>query len=106
MISKYYIDCVHKKMVASSTSTGRTTKTYTDNNIKGYLGQQLDNTKIVADKVAIDTKFKFFSSTYDFKNGDLIVYNSKTYEVCGEPKNTAHKTHHCKIYVKKIEGVT
>lgn len=106
-IEKFYIDCTHKvKTGTGKSGTGRVSKSYTDNAIKGYIGQQVNHYIIVAGKPTTVTKYKFFSSTFTFKNGDLIVYNGDTYEVDSPPKNTANKNHHCKIFLKKIEGVT
>ncbi|RQV92580.1 MAG: hypothetical protein EH224_15150 [Calditrichaeota bacterium] len=106
-IEKYYIDCTHRVKTGKNQSTsGRSIKTYTDVPIRGYKGTQIDKPVVVAGKNTIDTKYKFFSSTFNFKNGDLIVYEGETYEIAGMPKNTANKNHHCKIYIRKIEGVT
>ena len=105
-IEKYYIDCTHKVLNTSQSATGRVIKTYTDTQIKGYKGSQSDNDVVVAGKPTIVTRYKFFSSTFNFKNGDLIYYDGENYEVVGDPKNTANKNHHCKVFIKKVEGVT
>lgn len=105
-IENYYISCTHKVLTTSASSTGRVTKTYTSNTINGYIGQQINHFTNVAGKSTVETRYKFFSDTYTFANGDQIVYNSETYEVDGVQKNTANKSHHCKIFLKKIEGVT
>jgi hypothetical protein len=106
LIEKFYIDCTHKVKTKNQSTTGRSTPTYSEVSIKGYIGSQRDIPVNVAGKKTIDTTYKFFSSTYNFKNGDLIVYDGYTYEIAGMPKNTANKSHHCRIYVRKIEGVT
>ena len=106
-IEKYYIDCTHRvKDSGSQSGSGRVEKTYTDNDIKGYIGQRVNHFTTVAGKPTTVTRYKFFSSTFTFKNGDLIVYDGDTYEVDSPPKNTANKGHHCKIFLKRVEGVT
>jgi len=106
LIEKFYIDCTHKVKTKNQSTTNRSIPKYTDISIKGYISSQRDIPVVVAGKKTIDTTYKFFSSTYNFKNGDLIIYDGDTYEVAGMPKNTANKSHHCRIYVRKIEGVT
>ena len=106
LIEKFYIDCTHKVKTKNQSSTGRSTPTYSEVSIKGYIGSQKDMEFVATGKKTIDTTYKFFSSTYNFKNGDLIVYDGDTYEIAGGPKNTGNKSHHCRVYVRKIEGVT
>jgi hypothetical protein len=106
-IEKFYKDCIHRILDDSSESnTGRVIDNYTNVDIRGYKGKQVDGVRNLAGKTVVDTKYKFFSSTYNFKNGDLIVYEGKTYEIAGEPKNTANRSHHCLVYIRRIEGVT
>jgi hypothetical protein len=101
----YYIDCIKQRPIHTINNRGTDVIVYSNSNIMGYIGSQQDKEAIVSDKVTIRTEYKFFSSHYDFIMGDRIIYENYVYEVIGDAKNTAHRFDHCRVKLKKIEGV-
>jgi hypothetical protein len=104
-IEEVYIDCTRKRVVESLSDNNRLIKTYQDTGIKGYIGSQNDQPGFIAGKYTITTLYKFFTSDFEIKSGDYIIYENKTYECKGEPKNTAHQGSHVRIMVEKIENI-
>lgn len=104
-IEEVYIDCIRKRPVITMSDTNRPITTYQDTAIKGYIGSQNDSPAFVAGKYTITTLYKFFTNDFNIKSGDYIIYEDKTYECKGEPKNTAHQNSHIRIMVEKIENI-
>lgn len=102
---QYYIDCLKRRPTHTINNRGVDVVTYNDTSIMGYIGSNSDKEVVVADKRTIQTEYKFFSSHYDFIMGDRIIYENATYEVVGEAKNTAHRFDHCRVKIKRLEGV-
>jgi len=104
-ISQYYISCT--KLVSTSTLNDnlRPIKTYAETSIKGYLGSGNDNEVGVAGKETVRTRLRFYCGDFTLDMGNLVVYEGNTYEVVSEPKNTAHKNHHIKVLVVKVDNV-
>lgn len=104
-IENYYIDCVRSRPTESLNDSLRPVTTYNSTAIKGYLGSGTDKVVKIADKDTIETRYKFYCNDFDILINDLILYENKTYEVTSEPKNTAHKNHHIKVLVRKVDEV-
>lgn len=102
-IENFYIECTIKRPT-EVIEYGRVTKTYTEIDINGYKGSQTDTIGIVADKNTIISKYKFFSDT-PLIYGDILVYEDEQYELASDSKNTAHKNHHYKTYIRKVENI-
>lgn len=104
-IKKFYIIC--NKLHPTETLNNRNIpiKTYAETEIKGYMGSGSDTIIKVADKDTIETRFKFYCNDFDLALGDLIKYEGETYEVVGQPRNTAHRNHHVKTLLRKIDNV-
>lgn len=105
-IEEVYIDCIRKRPNITHSSTGRPLKTsYTDTNIKGYLGSQTDIPGYVGGKYVITAQYKFFTNDFSIQPGDFIEYENNVYETIGIPKNTAHQNSHIRIIVQRIDKV-
>jgi hypothetical protein len=85
---------------------GRNIITWNESGINGYIGSQNDKLSFVGGKWSTITQYKFYSDSFIIEFGDRILYESHYYEVVSDPKNTAHKNHHSKIKLQKIEEVT
>lgn len=106
-ISKYYIPCTRKSPTETLNSKLVPIKTYATTTINGYIGSGNNaNTPInVGDKETFETRYKFYCDDFNLKIGDLIIYEGKTYEVTTDPKNTAHRNHHIKTFIRKVDQV-
>lgn len=104
-IKKYYVDCY--RLRATETLNDKLTPivTYVETSIKGYIGSKSSNIVKVADKETIETRYNFFCNDFNLKNNDLIKYENNTYEVVDDPKNTAHKNHHIKVLIRKVDNI-
>jgi hypothetical protein len=105
-INKFFVPCVRKRPVWDDTSTGRPKITsYQDTPINGYIGSQTDITGYTAGKFTVKTQYNFYCDDFNIKMGDFLVYENNTYEIAGEPKNTAHKDNHIRIMVEKTKEI-
>jgi len=104
-IGRFYIDCT--KLVFTETLNDKLVpiKTYVETDIRGYIGSGTNNVIRVADQDTIETRYKFLTSDFNLKIGDVIKYEDKNYEVVSEPRNNVHKGHHIKAEVKKIDNI-
>jgi hypothetical protein len=106
-ISRFYITCY--KLVPTETLNDRNIpiKTYTQTEIRGYIGggSGSDNLLKVADKDTIETRFKFYCNDFSLAIADLIKYEGETYEVVSQPRNTAHRNHHIKVLIRKVDTI-
>jgi hypothetical protein len=104
-LKRAYQACVRKRKTETQNTRGRPITTYADTNINGYMSAyRMQNVK-VADKETTETLYKFLCDDFDLIAGDLIVYNSGTYEVIGDPKNTVNRNHHIKVICKKVANI-
>ena len=101
----YYIDCVRKRKTQILNDNNRPISSYTSTTIKGYLGSGSNNPVQIADKDTYETLRKFYTSDLTITINDFIKYDGKTYEIVGDPQNTANKNHHIKCMVRKIDDI-
>ena len=104
-IKRFYVTCYKLEPTETLNSRNIPIKTYEETEIKGYIGSGSNAIIRVADKDTIETRFKFYCNDFDLALGDLIKYEGDTYEVVGQPKNTAHKNHHIKALVRKVDNI-
>jgi len=104
-IGRFYIDCT--KLVPTEVLNDKLlpVKTYVEASIKGYIGSGTNDIIRVADKDTIETRYKFLTSDFNLGIGDIIKYEDRTYEVISEPRNNAHRGHHIKAEVKRINNI-
>jgi hypothetical protein len=102
-----YITCDKFKFSGEAkNSKGIPIPTYSEEvEIKGYMGSGQDNIINVAGKDTIETRWKFFTTDFTINLGDRVNYQGETYEIIGQPRNTAFKNHHIKTTVRKIDNV-
>lgn len=103
-IKRFYTTC-YKLKPTETLVRNIPVKTYTETEIKGYIGSGSDTTIRVADKDTIETRFKFYCNDFTLVLGDIIKYENYTYEVVGHPRNTAHRNHHIKTLLRKIDNI-
>lgn len=104
-IENYYVSCSRLRPTETLNSRLVPVKTYASTTINGYLGSGNDVNITIADKDTIETRYKFYCDDFSIDTGDLINYESNTYEVISEPKNTAHRNNHIKVLVRKIDKI-
>lgn len=104
-INKYYIDCIKRKSNITVNQMGKAIRNFEDYAIKGYIGSQISHDVVVGGKIVVNTVHKFYTNDFDINQDDLIVYENETYEIYSTEKNTAHKSHHNKIKLKKLDGM-
>jgi hypothetical protein len=105
-IDKYYIDCVRKRKIETNNSRQRAITTYTDTNIRGYKSWYRQIVSRVAGQDTIVNQYKFLCNDFDLQAMDIIYYEGSYYKVVNDPKNTAHKSHHIKAILRKVENIT
>lgn len=104
-IQKYYKECIKLTPVKSLNSSLTPVTTYNESTINGYLGSGSNNPVQIADKDTYETLRKFYTSDLTITINDFIKYDGKTYEIVGDPQNTANKNHHIKCMVRKIDDI-
>lgn len=105
MIDMFFVSCYRYRPTETLNSRKTPVKSYSATGINGYLGSSSDVLVRVAGKDTIETRIKFYCDDFELRIGDLIFYENDTYEVIKKPKNTAHRSHHIKTVVKKVDNV-
>jgi len=101
-----YITCDKFKFTGEAKNNkGIPIPTYTESEIKGYMGSGQNNIIRAAGKDTIETRWNFFTTDFTINLKDRINYQGETYEVIAQPRNTAFKNHHIKTEVRKIDNV-
>ena len=97
--------CIRKRKTQTENDTGRMISSFTETTINGYMSAyRMQNIK-VADKETTETLYKFLCDDFNLQAHDLISYNGGIYEVIGDPKNTANRSHHIKAICRKVENI-
>lgn len=105
-IEKFYIACTRKRPIWGESDTGRPKITgYSETPINGYIGSSNDVPGYVGGQYTVTKEYKFFTDDFNMLFGDFVVYEGKTYQTAGEPKNTAHRNHHIRIMLEKIDNI-
>jgi hypothetical protein len=104
-IKRFYIPCQKLKPTETTNSRLIPVTTYVTTDIEGYVGSGSDTIMRVADKDTVETRFKFYCNDFTLALGDLIIYEGATYEVVGQPRNTAHRNHHIKTLIRKVDNI-
>jgi hypothetical protein len=108
MIESFYIPCTRKRKTGETqNSKYQTINTYTYTSINGYIGSLSNNPgeNTISEKTTYITKRKFFCDDLELQFGDLIIYDSKIYDVISEPTNSGGFGHHVKAIVRFVEDV-
>jgi len=104
-IDKYFVACERVRPTETMDSSRRPITTYASTDIRGYIGSGSNNQYQASDKETVISELKFYCNDFNMLINDLVRYEGKTYEVCSEPKNTAHKNSHIKVSVRKVDEV-
>ncbi len=104
-IDKYFIACTRVRPTTTLNTSLRPIVTYVNTSIRGYIASGNSNERYVAGKDTIESELKFYCDDFSLLINDLIIYESKTYEVNSEPKNTAHKNSHIKVALRKVDDI-
>lgn len=104
-IKRFYVTCYKLEPTETLNDKLVPIKTYTETEIKGYIGSGSDTVLRVADKDTIESRYKFYCNDFTLSLGDLIKYEGETYEVVAKPRNTAHRNHHIKTQLRKVDNV-
>lgn len=106
-ISRFYVSCTRKSPIETLNSKLVPIKSFTTSTINGYIGSGSNaNTPInIGGKETFETRYKFYCDDFTLKVGDLIIYEGNTYEIVTDIKNTAHRNHHVKTMIRKIDKV-
>ena len=107
MIEDFYVSCTRKRPGTSTVNAKyEYQQSYADTTINGYLGSRSNSESNVGGKYTVTTEYKFYTDDFSMLYGDIIYYENGYYRVISVPQNTAHLSHHMKVMVEKIEGVT
>jgi hypothetical protein len=105
MIEDFYVDCVKQSKTITVGTHGQQVIVNINIDINGYLGSSTQNNVVVAGKSTVESTYKFYTNYFIWSVGDTVIYENAVYEVVAQPKNTAHKDNHCKLILKRLDGV-
>ena len=104
-INKYFVSCTRLRPTITLNDSLRSITSYVSTSIKGYIASGTNNEIKIAEKDTVETELRFYCNDFDILINDLVQYENKTYEVNSEPKNTAHKNSHIKVFLRKVDEV-
>lgn len=104
-IKKYYVTCYRLRPTKTTNSRNRPEVSYGSTTINGYLGSRTGLQIKVGDKETLENRYNFYCDDFNLESTDLIKYETKTYEIIGEPQNTIHKGHHMKVMLRMVSNI-
>lgn len=106
-ITDYYtqIDLYTKTSVADGRG-GYVDSWAKSTSFQGLINQASSREVEAAAKLGIEADYKLYCPvSVSLSNANLLYYGSSYYRVVSEPKDTVHRGHHYKVYLKKSTPV-